>query len=231
MKYFFLICFFCFSLCSSVKAETTPIFTPEKHEDLLQKNQEYAIADRMLNMTWQIIMKEMPKQEYNVLKKEQMQWLEVGRSEMASQFAIEFTEDEAFMVSVVARTQLLSQKVWQKPETGNYVFQDNLITITKEKEKLFIQGYANPMQSFVSQVKNEKEETKNKKNKQEKEKKIDLGKQLLFRAELPQDKLWVAIKTVAEQKIYVLTIKNGLCIVHGANVFPVNFEGIYKKEK
>lgn len=226
IKQIIFIIFLCVASCFVVKANSIPVFTNEKHDDLLLTNQEYAIADSMLNLTWQAIMKKLPKKEYDILKKEQVEWLESGRSEMASHFAVEFTEDEAFMVSVVARTQQLSQKIWQNPQLGNYLFQDKLISITEEDGKIYIQGYASINNMLLNQ--DSSKSTSNKNNK--KQKNNTDGKQLLFRAELPQEKLWISVKTVAEQKIYVLSMNEGLCIVHSPNVFPVNFQGIYTKE-
>lgn len=225
MKKIIFITLFCFLFCYSAQANPVPTFSNEKHEELLANNQEYAIADSMLNLTWQAITKQLPKKEYDKVKKDQMEWLEVGRSEMASHFAVEFTEDEAFMVSVVARVQQLSQKIWQPAHEGNYLLQDKLVTVTKEDDVYYLQGYAD-ITSFLSLQNSSEKKVEKKKNKEQNESK----KQLLFRAELPQDKLWISVKTVANQKIYVLTINEGLCIVHAPNAFPVSFQGIYKKQ-
>ncbi len=225
MKQLILITFFCFVTSFSIQANATPLFTNEKHEELLLNNQEYAIADSMLNLTWQTIIKQLPKKELDIIKKEQIEWLESGRSEMASYFIVEFKEEEAFMVSVVARVQQLSQKIWQPAQEGNYIFEDKVITITKEDDNLYLQGYANIINPMLTQNTSQKNTNKN-----TKEKKKETTKQLLFRAELPQEKLWIATKTVANQTIYFLTINEGICIVHAPNAFPVSFQGVYKKQ-
>jgi hypothetical protein len=55
--------------------------------------------------------------------------------------------------------------------------------------------------------------------------------QLLLRAELPKEgKLWLTLSTAHEQKLYLLTTVNSLCLVHAPNVFSFDFNGIFEKK-
>lgn len=206
---------------NSVRPEQTDkteefFLTDEKHEKFLAKNQQYALADRMLNMTWKSVAKSLDKKEYEKVWLEQKNWLDSGRNLIASSFLEKIPnipEDHAFMLAAVAKTQDLARLVWREARAGQYKKDGLSVKITEEDGKTFMQGYGEIALGLS-----------------DKEKKAAAMPQLIFRAELPEnEKLWLALETMAGQKIYLLTLKDSLCLVHSPRIFPLDFNGIFVK--
>lgn len=191
--------------------------TDEKHEKFLAQNGQYALADRMLNLTWKSAAKSLDKKEYEKVWLEQKNWIDSGRNLIANSFLEKIPnipEDHAFMLATVAKTQDLAQLVWQKARAGQYKKGSLSVKITEEDGKTFIQGYGEISLALS-----------------DKEKKTAAMPQLIFRAELPQnEKLWLALETMAGQKIYLLTLKDSLCLVHSPKIFPLDFNGFFVKK-
>lgn len=258
------------------------ILTDEKHDKFLQENEQYALADAMLNQTWKVLTKKLTKKEYRKLWQKHKVWLDEGRNTLAGSFKEKvpnIPEYHAFMLATVAKTQELAQSVWHEPVLGRYVKENTFVTLGREEGKIFLQGYGNVpfLAKNTDSAKAEKTEdavkdtvkaqTENPQEKnadvQEKAAQSDAKKaaqsdaeraqsdtkkedgsdnqtekhiikempQLLFRAELPKDgKLWLALTTVNDQKLYLLTTQNSLCIVHAPNVFSFDFNGIFLKK-
>lgn len=274
-----------------VRSETQGEFflTDEKHARFLQENEQYALADAMLNQTWKVLTKKLTKKEYRKLWQKHKNWLDFGRNSVADSFKKQvptIPEYHAFMLATVAKTQELAQSVWHEPVLGRYVKDDVFVTLAKEEDKIFLQGYGNVpflakntdtasnavKEAAPDTAKDEKAEktakaqnaqeknvsdaektaqsntdtitqtetTKENKtehqadNQTEKQPEKNILKtmpQLLFRAELPKEgKLWLALTTVNEQKLYLLTTQNSLCIVHAPNTFSFDFNGIFVKK-
>lgn len=191
--------------------------TDEKHEKFLAQNRQYALADRMLNLTWKSAAKSLDKKEYEKVWLEQKNWIDSGRNLIANSFLEKIPnipEDHAFMLAAVAKTQDLAQFVWQEASAGQYKKGSLSVKITEEDGKTFIQGYGEIPVALP-----------------DKEKKAAAMPQLIFRAELPDnEKLWLALETMAGQKIYLLTMKDSLCLVHSPKIFPLDFNGIFVKK-
>lgn len=227
--------------------------TDEKHAHFTADNEQYALADSMLNQTWRILVRKSDKKAYGKLWQGHKIWLESGRNDVANTFKEQvpaIPEDHAFMLAAVAKTQELAQKIWHEPVLGRYVKGETFVTLTEEDEKIFLQGYgtvplfmgksaeAKPQESAVSNAKLEQEKTLAEKDavNAENRKNEPLANtktmpQLFFRAELPEDgKLWLALSTVNGQKLYLLTMQDSLCIVHAPALFPLDFNGVFARK-
>ncbi len=227
--------------------------TDEKHAHFTADNEQYALADSMLNQTWRILVRKSDKKAYGKLWQRHKIWLESGRNDVANTFKEQvpaIPEDHAFMLATVAKTQELAQKIWHEPVLGRYVKGETFVTLTEEDEKVFLQGYgtvplfmgksaeAKPQESAVSNAKLEQEKTLAEKDavNAENRKNEPLANtktmpQLFFRAELPEDgKLWLALSTVNGQKLYLLTMQDSLCIVHAPALFPLDFNGVFARK-
>ncbi len=227
--------------------------TDEKHAHFTADNEQYALADSMLNQTWRILVRKSDKKAYGKLWQGHKIWLESGRNDVANTFKEQvpaIPEDHAFMLATVAKTQELAQKIWHEPVLGRYVKGETFVTLTEEDEKVFLQGYgtvplfmgksaeAKPQESAVSNAKLEQEKTLAEKDavNAENRKNEPLANtktmpQLFFRAELPEDgKLWLALSTVNGQKLYLLTMQDSLCIVHAPALFPLDFNGVFARK-
>lgn len=205
--------------------------TDEKHARFLQENEEYALADSMLNLTWKMLVKTLSKKEYSRLWKTHKVWLDTERNAAANAFLDkipDIPEEYAYMLTAAAKTQELAQKLWRSPEPGKYSKGGLLVTIGKEDGKFFVQGYGKlPTAEEIPTA-----AAKGKFSEKPADNAAAHGgqKQLLFRAELPEHgKLWLALTTVSGQKFFLLTLGNALCLVHGKNVFPLDFNGIFVK--
>lgn len=241
--------------------------TDEKHAHFLQENEQYALADSMLNQTWKLLIKKLNKKEYRKLWQEHKVWLDTNRNTVANSFKKQvpaIPEDHAFMLATVAKTQELAQSVWHEPVLGHYVKGENFVTLIKEDDKIFLQGYGNvpylaknndaakeektdaaaedtaklqaenPQEKSITETENTVQADTKKEDtaaKQAEKNTIKTMPQLFFRAELPQGKLWLALETVNGQKLYLLTTQNSLCIVHAPNAFPLDFNGVFMKNK
>lgn len=218
------------------------ILTDEKHARFLAENEQYALADSMLNLTWKELVRTLDKKAYRQLWKGHKKWLEGDRNRVAQSFLDKvpgIPEDHAFMLAAAAKTQELAQRIWQRPEQGTYKKGDLQVTVTEEEGKLFVQGYGEiSMTVLMSEsaekteknVKSEKSAQDRKKTGAEPKTAVQKIRQLLFRAELPENgKLWLALTAVSEQKLYILTMKNKLCLVHAKNAFPLDFNGVFVK--
>ena len=148
--------------------------TDEKHAHFTADNEQYALADSMLNQTWRILVRKSDKKAYGKLWQGHKIWLESGRNDVANTFKEQvpaIPEDHAFMLATVAKTQELAQKIWHEPVLGRYVKGETFVTLTEEDEKVFLQGYgtvplfmgksaeAKPQESAVSNAKLEQEKT------------------------------------------------------------------------
>lgn len=243
--------------------------TDEKHDAFLQENEQYALADSMLNQTWNVLKNKLSKKEYRKFWQGHKVWLDEGRNTVANSFKKQvpnIPEYHAFMLAAVAKTQELAQRVWHEPILGRYVKDKVFVTLVKEEHAIFLQGYGNipVLTKNMDAVKEEKNtansqaETTQEKSAGDTEKaaqpnadntaQADTKKedtednqaekhilkempQLLFRAELPKDgKLWLALTTVNNQKLYLLTTADSLCIVHAPHVFSFDFNGIFVKK-
>jgi len=227
--------------------------TDEKHAHFTADNEQYALADSMLNQTWRILVRKSDKKAYGKLWQGHKIWLESGRNDVANTFKEQvpaIPEDHAFMLATVAKTQELAQKIWHEPVLGRYVKGETFVTLTEEDEKVFLQGYgtvplfmgksaeAKPQESAVSNAKLEQEKALAEKDavNAENRKNEPLANtktmpQLFFRAELPEDgKLWLALSTVNGQKLYLLTMQDSLCIVHAPALFPLDFNGVFARK-
>lgn len=242
------------------EAEQNPtevfFLTDEKHAHFTADNEQYALADSMLNQTWRILVKKSDKNAYGKLWQGHKIWLESGRNDVANTFkeqVPDIPEDHAFMLAAVAKTQELARKIWHDPVLGRYVKGETFVTLTKEGEKVFLQGYGNVSlfmgKSAEADVSDEKDtawrgtrakqqENKVRNAKLEQEKALaeknepsantKTMPQLFFRAELPEDgKLWLALSTVNGQKLFLLTMRESLCIVHAPALFPFDFNGVF----
>lgn len=236
--------------------------TDEKHAHFLQENEQYALADSMLNQTWKLLTKKMNKKAYRKLWQEHKTWLDTNRNTVANSFKKQvpaIPEDHAFMLATVAKTQELAQSVWHEPVLGHYVKGENFVTLTKDEDKIFLQGYGNvpflaknkdaakeekaedtakvqaeaPQEKSIADTENAVQTETKKEDTAEKQAEKNTIKtmpQLFFRAELPQGKLWIALETVNKQKLYLLTTQNSLCLVHAPNSFPLDFNGVFVKK-
>ncbi len=118
--------------------------TDEKHAHFTADNEQYALADSMLNQTWRILVRKSDKKAYGKLWQGHKIWLESGRNDVANTFKEQvpvIPEDHAFMLATVAKTQELAQKIWHEPVLGRYVKGETFVTLTEEDEKIFLQGY------------------------------------------------------------------------------------------
>lgn len=247
----------------NVQSETQGNFflTDEKHARFLRENEQYALADSMLNQTWKLLKNTLSKKEYRKFWQGHKVWLDSGRNAVADSFKKQvptIPEYHAFMLATVAKTQELAQSIWHEPVLGRYVKGENFVTLTKEEDTIILQGYGNV--PFLAKSKDSSKEEKaentaktladnsqgkdnsdsalqtdtKKEGTQEKQQENGILKtmpQLLFRAEVPKaGKLWIAISTVNEQKLYLLTTANSLCLVHAPNVFPVDFNGVFERK-
>lgn len=235
--------------------------TDEKHARFLQENEQYMLADTMLNQTWKVLTKTLGKKAYRELWQKHKIWLETGRNTVANSFKKQVAaipEQYAFMLAAVAKTQELAQDIWHEPVLGRYVRGDTFVTLTKEEDKIVLQGYGNVPYFAKNSDAGKEEQAENtvkfladneqgkdnpdktlqadtqKENNPEKQtakRKIQTMPQLLLRAELPKEgKLWLTLSTAHEQKLYLLTTVNSLCLVHAPNVFSFDFNGIFEKK-
>lgn len=235
----------------------------EKHAQFLLENEQYMLADSMLNQTWKVLTKTLSKKAYRELWQKHKVWLETGRNTVANSFKKQVSaipEPYAFMLATVAKTQELAQDIWHEPVLGRYVKGDTFVTLTKEEDKIVLQGYGNvPYFANNTDTANEKNaentakspsetlqeknntadnvpqaetaKEPNEDNKQIEKKSIKEMPQLLLRAELPKaGKLWLTLSTVNEQKFYLLTTANSLCLVHAPHVFSFDFNGVFEKK-
>lgn len=230
--------------------------TDEKHDQFLAENEQYALADSMLNQTWKLLTKKLDKKAYRKLWRGHKVWLDEGRNTVANSFKTQvpqIPEYHAFMLAAVAKTQELAQDIWHEPVLGRYVKRETFVTLTREDKKIILQGYGNisylantdsPQeksdkksvsadgQNLKEQAETDKKSAETGKNPGETDtKNLQTMPQLLFRAELPeQGKLWLALTTVNGQKLYLLTLQDSLCLVHVPNIFPVDFNGVFVKK-
>lgn len=224
--------------------------TDEKHDQFLVENEQYALADNMLNQTWKLLVKKLDKKAYRKLWQTHKVWLDTGRNTVANSFkkqVSQIPEYHAFMLAAVAKTQELAQDVWHEPVLGRYGKGETFVTLTQEEEKTILQGYGN-ISYLTSSASKESDKKSAQADEQSPKEQAETDKvsqnsgetaaknlqtmpQLLFRAELPENgKLWLALSTLNEQKLYLLTMKDSLCIVHVPGLFPVDFNGIFVRK-
>lgn len=115
-----------------------PLKLNDKLHNQFMENENYALADALLNATWKQIKPNVNEAQYKQILQQQRQWASKGRDEAASRYAASMPEAEAFTTAMQERTAELVSIVAADPMRGTYegklagftaVMQDGAIVI------------------------------------------------------------------------------------------------------
>lgn len=186
--------------------------TDAKHKLFRKENKDYALADAMLNFTWDAIKVKNNKMEFNKKLEEQRLWLEQKRDAVANSFSVHLSEANAFTLAIVARTQELAAQVFVSPESGVYLYssggnaQGGHLVVNTDGISVTIQG-----QSFA---------------------KSGNTCEIWGTGGITGDG-WMTFASRENEKFYILFTQNTLYVVHrkiGLCGEKVSFQGMYKKQ-
>jgi uncharacterized protein YecT (DUF1311 family) len=120
--------------------------TDAKHTLFRKENQDYALADMMLNFTWDAVKRQVSRQVFSKKLEEQRFWIEEKRNAVANSFSMHLNESNAFTLAIIARAQELADDVSVDPEPGLYLYsrrgnaKGGHLTVKDENGVLSIQG-------------------------------------------------------------------------------------------
>ncbi len=96
--------------------------TDELYKEFKEGSYLFSQADEKLNTTWALLRKNLPKQEFDKVRKEQSLWASQGRDEAANAYARDMSLEEAFVRATNDRTLELAKLLAKEPEQAVYTY-------------------------------------------------------------------------------------------------------------
>ena len=105
-------------------------------------NPDYALADGLLNATWNLLKKNLPGYEYESLLQEQRRWLAEGRDRAARRYMDEMSETRAYARAIMDRVHELTRRIGVIPKSGSYSSSWGSFRATVNGGRVFVEGDA-----------------------------------------------------------------------------------------
>lgn len=116
--------------------------TDNLHNKFLLEDNDYALADIMLNATWKMVKKNLDKGAFASVLKDQREWASQKRDRMAASYASSMPLSQAYAKVMQKRITELSSLVAREPHLGDYDNDNSLFNIYKDNDGYHIDGSA-----------------------------------------------------------------------------------------
>lgn len=114
--------------------------TDDHHTQFLSEDNDYALADAMLNATWKMVKKNLDKSAFVSVQKDQREWASSKRDERAASYAASMPPSQAYTKVMQERIAELASLVAREPRLGDYESQSSVFNISKNKGEYQIDG-------------------------------------------------------------------------------------------
>lgn len=116
--------------------------TDNLHNQFLAEDNDYALADAMLNATWKMVKKNLDKSAFASVQKDQREWASSKRDERAASYAASIPPSQAYTKVMQERIAELSSLIAKEPRMGDYEGERQMFNIYKDKGEYQIDGSA-----------------------------------------------------------------------------------------
>lgn len=180
--------------------------TDKLHNQFISEDNDYALADAMLNATWKMVKKNLDKSAFASVQKDQREWASSKRDEQAASYAASIPPSQAYTKVMQERIAELASLVAKEPRLGDYEGERQMFNIYKDKGEYQIDGSADN----------------------------EAGNTCIFEGKLTRDNGWYKVHEDGMPPYFILFTDNGAFIQYigsgsehgcGANV---GFNGEYK---
>lgn len=113
--------------------------TDAMHNEFMQ-NDDYALADGLLNLSWKLAKKHLPSMEYEELLDSQRAWVKGGRDADAAALMEKMGPSEAYAKVTMERAQDIADLISARPRSGNYAARQAGFKATVENSHVSIAG-------------------------------------------------------------------------------------------
>lgn len=131
--------------CSNATASAgsaKPLKLNDKLHAQFMQNEQYALADALLNATWKQIKPNVSEAQFKQILQEQRQWASKGRDEAASRYSASMPDVAAFTKAMQDRATVLAGIVTSAPVQGTFDSKDAEFTVSIQGDTISIVGDA-----------------------------------------------------------------------------------------
>lgn len=126
----------------AIKSSKIINLTDNLHNQFISEDNDYALADAMLNATWKMVKKNLDKSAFASVQKDQREWASSKRDERAASYAASLPPSQAYTKVMQERIAELASLVAREPRLGDYEAEHQMFNIYKDKGEYQIDGSA-----------------------------------------------------------------------------------------
>lgn len=123
-------------------AEFPASLTEELHQKFLAEDDDYAMADALLNLTWKRLKGKLDKSRYKEVLQSQRAWVASERDAGARANAQTLPPAKAYAAEILRRANFLAQQISSPPATGEYQSPEAFLSLQNTGGKIQVTGDA-----------------------------------------------------------------------------------------
>lgn len=116
--------------------------TEELHQKFLAEDEDYALAEALLNLTWKRLQGALEKNRYKEVLQAQRNWVARERDHAARQNGQGLPPARAYAAENLRRANILAQHISRPPATGEYESPEAFLSLQNTGGKIQIAGDA-----------------------------------------------------------------------------------------
>lgn len=124
------------------KEEFPASLTEELHQKFLAEDEDYALADALLNLTWKRLKGKLDKNRYKEILQSQRAWVASERDTGARGNAQTLPPAKAYAAEILRRANVLAQQISRPPATGDYQSPEASLSLQNTGGKIQVTGDA-----------------------------------------------------------------------------------------
>ncbi|MDE7370418.1 MAG: hypothetical protein K2N07_01470, partial [Desulfovibrio sp.] len=127
---------------SAEKTEFPASLTEELHQKFLAEDEDYALADALLNLTWKRLKGKLEKNRYKEILQSQRAWVANERDTGARNNAQTLPPAKAYAAEMLRRANFLARQISSPPATGEYQSPEASLSLQNTGGKIQVTGDA-----------------------------------------------------------------------------------------
>ena len=124
------------------KEEFPASLTEDLHQKFLAEDEDYALADALLNLTWKRLKGKLDKSRYKDILQSQRAWVASERDTGARGHAQTLPPAKAYAAEILRRANVLAQQISTAPASGDYESPEAFLSLQNTGGKIQITGDA-----------------------------------------------------------------------------------------